>query len=370
MAFDRGPISFTMCTLSKELPDDAIEKFAEKKGYSLDTVLDEPQVGWVSGRHLLDTQINEETLYAGAYLHLFHRCALRKVPTSLLKAEIRIEELALMQSMNSQTISRKQKKEIKEDVTDRLLKNMPPSLSGIPCVIDKVNETLYLGAASKSQIDQFLLLFYESIGFEPVPLTPEIIVDLLHKTKPDSIPAVKFSRNAPNPESSDDLIGRDFATWIWYFQEIENGTFEVDNLGEFSIMIDGPLVLAADGNGALEVVVKKGLPTISAEAKAALSVGKKIRQAKFTLVRNDEIWSFTLDADSFAFRSMTLPVIDAQLDLVSHFEERIRLLDIFRRAFLQLFDHYFTLVTDSKKLQDKSESFYNWVESIDTESAN
>ncbi len=350
MAFDRGPVSFTMCTLSKELPDDAVEKFAEKKGYSLDTVLDEPQVGWVSGRHLLDTQIDDATLYAGSYLHLFHRSAQRRVPPSLLKAEIRIEELVLMQAMNSQSISRKQKKEIKEDVIDRLLKNMPPTLRGIPCVIDTVNQILYLGAASKSQVDQFLLLFYESIGFEPAPLTPGAMVELLHNTKPDSLPIVKFSRNAPNSESGDNLIGRDFATWLWYFQEIENGTFEVDSLGEFSIMIDGPLVFAADGNGALEVVVKKGLPTISPEAKAALSVGEKIRQAKFTLVRNDEIWSFTLDADNFAFRSMTLPVIDAQLDLVSHFEERIRLLDIFRRAFLQLFNRYFTLITDSNKL--------------------
>ena len=97
-------------------------------------------------------------------------------------------------------------------------------------------------------------------------------------------------------------------------------------------------------------------------------VGKKIKQAKFTLVRNDEVWNFTLDADNFSFRSMTLPNIEGQLDPISHFEERIRYLDIFRRSFLQLFGRYLTLVTNTKKLQDMSESFHNWVENIDTDS--
>ena len=241
MPFDSGPVSFTVCKMPKSLPEDAIERFQEKKGYSFETLLDDPQIGWVTGRHLLDTQIEHDSAYFGGYLYLFLRHAVRKIPPSLFKAECRIEELALMKSMNSVFISRKQKKEIKEAITERLLKEMPPTLTGTAFVLDSQAEILYLAATSQSKIDQFMSHIHETIGFEPYALTPETMAEYFFDAKQTSYPTLLISEKSSDSEEGDLFLGRDFLTWLWYFQEIEGGTFSVNDLGSFSIMVDGPL---------------------------------------------------------------------------------------------------------------------------------
>ena len=368
MAFDKGSISFTICKMGKEMPEDAIEKFAEKKAGSLESVVDEPQVGWVSGRHLLDTRIDNETAYAGGYLHLTLRTVQKKIPPSLLKAEMRMEELALLQAEKAESLSRKQKKEIKKVITERLLKDMPPSITGISFVVDQNTGIIYLGSTSQSQIDQFLRVFYETIGFEPISLISETASEVLYNINPDSLPIVNFSPKITHTESDNISLGRDFATWVWYFQENEGGTFEVEDSGTFNVMVDGPLVLAADGRGALEAVIRKGLPTTSSEAKAALLVGKKLKQAKFTITKDDQNWTFTLDADNFSFRSMRLPEVEKGLDPMSQFQERIKYLDMFRKGFMGLFKRYLDLVIDSQKMVEISEKFHQWIENLDNES--
>lgn len=365
MPFDSGSISLTICSLGGEMPEDAVSLFASKAGYSLDTVLDSPQIGWVSGRHLLETRIDDETAYAGGCLHLNLRSAQRKVPASLYKAEVRVEELAHMQAMECSYLPRKQKKEIREEVGERLLKDSPPTLTGTPFVVDTPNSLIYVGTTSQPAIERFRVMFYETIGFEPMPLTPESSAELLYKVDPNELPSVRFSSKAPAPDDDETVdIGRDFATWLWYFQEVEGGSFRLDELGYFNIMIDGPLVFAADGCGALETVVRKGLPTISPEAKAALLVGKKLKQAKFQIVRDEDIWQFTLDADMFGFRGLSLPDVDRKLDPASHIEERIRHLGMFYTVFFELFERYLKLVSDKNRLHSQTKKFDTWIAGI------
>ena len=368
MSFESGPISFIICKLGTAMPDDAVEKFSEKKAWSLETVLDEPQIGWVSGRHLLDTRIDQETAYSGGYLHLSLRSAQRKIPASLLKAEIRMEELAYMKEKTVDSVPRKNKKAIKEAITDRLIKDMPPSLTGIPFVVNSINNMIYLGTNSRSQIDQFLSYFCETIGFEPIPLTPPIAAEILYNTDPNSLIELTFAPKPFDSKSDEISIGRDFATWLWFFQENEGGTFEVEDFGTFGVLVDGPLVFASEGRGALEAVVRKGLPTSSAEAKAALLVGKKLKQAKIIIARDDQSWVFTLEADSLAFRGMTLPEIEEGLDSASRFQERITLLNIFHKAFSSLFKRYLNLARDTQKVMEISDKFHQWIEHLDAES--
>jgi hypothetical protein len=62
------------------------------------------------------------------------RQAERKVPAALLKAECRMEELATMAAEGKAYLKAKQRAEIRQSVTDRLLPNMPPQLRAIPFV--------------------------------------------------------------------------------------------------------------------------------------------------------------------------------------------------------------------------------------------
>ena len=363
MPFIRGPVSFTICKLPKKLPEDCLEKFAAKKGYSLETILDEPQIGWVSSRHLLDTRIDEETAYTGGYLHLVLRSAVRKIPPSLYTAECRIEELAALASEKVQSLSRKQRKEIRESVKERLIKSMPPVLTGIPFVIDSTKDLLYLGATSAAQIGLFTNYFLETLDFAPIQMIPEIATEDLFKVNPDAVPTLQIAKFCAGDNGAEKSLGRDFITWMWFFQEIEGGTFDVDGLGTFSIMLDGPLSFTADGNGGQEATVRKGLPTVSAEAQSALLTGKKLQRAKCSLVRDDEVWEFTLDATNFGFRSMRLPDID-EMEPHSQFQERVKYLNMFQRAFFRLFKLYLDTIGDSSRYNALVPKMQDWAKNL------
>ena len=86
----------------------------------------------------------------------------------------------------------------------------------------------------------------------------------------------------------------------------------------------------------------------SAEAKAALSVGKKLRKAKIMLARSDaEKWVFTFDADTFAFSGLTLPEGEEQ-ELNSRFEERVMFLHLLHEAMEGYFKLYVEAVTGDR----------------------
>lgn len=362
MPFDRGNATFRMCHLPKPLPEDALERFAAKAAQGLEFVRDEPQWGWVSGRHLLERRIDEETAILGGYPHLHLRQAERKIPASLLRAECCMAELAQLAESKAERLNRKERKAIKEEITAELLPKMPPQLSGTPFVIDAADSRLYVGAASQKQLDMFLGYFCETQGFEPVPLTPDIIsTDLLH-VDPDLIPPLNFSPDLPDTSAGGGL-GQNFLTWLWYYQEEQGGALPPTQLGSFGLLVDGPLVFVAEESGALESSIRKGMPTLSAEAKAALLVGKKLKRAKLVLARDREEWSVVLDADEFVFRSMRLPEGEA-LDPGSVFEERITNLYVFQKVFLALFERFVTQFSDRAQVVSFQKKAKQWVQDM------
>jgi phage gp36-like protein len=359
MPFDSGTVSFRVCMLPQDMPEDALARFAAKAAGPLEQVKDEPQVGWVSGRHLLESRIDDETAFMGGYLHLVLRTAQRKIPSSLLRAQCRMAELTLLAETGQETIGRRQRKEIKEDISQQLLPQMPPQLSGVPFVIDAAAKRLYLGAASDKQLEAFSAFFHQTIGFEPIPLTPEVLVVDQLESAPEEFSALNFSPDQPDSMAAGTL-GQNFLTWLWFYLEEHEGKLPRTQLGEFSMVVDGPLVLVAEGPGALESAIRKGMPTISAEAKAALTVGKKLRQAKLIMARGNERWETTVDADSFVFRGMKLPEGEA-LDPGSIFQERINNIYVFETLFLQLFKYYLNQISDRANIQQIQAQAQNWV---------
>jgi hypothetical protein len=96
MPFERGNFAVTMFSLPENLPENHLELFNKYKAGGLDSVKDEPQIGWVGGRHLLETEINESTAVCGGMIYLSLRKAERKIPASLLKAVCKRDEQKYM----------------------------------------------------------------------------------------------------------------------------------------------------------------------------------------------------------------------------------------------------------------------------------
>lgn len=339
MPFESGTTALIFCNLSGKMPQDYLERLAKNCAGKLDDVRDEPVTGWVSGRHLLENEISQTTAVFGGHLYVNLRKAERKIPSQLLNAICRREELAYMQANNSLSVPKKEKKRIKEDAIERNLMKMPPSISAIPLVVDMASNVMYVGTASLKSFDTIASEFLKAMEIEPIPVTVRELMFKYFKKGESDLPNVSFNGRPcgePTP-------GRDFLTWLWYYSEAHQGMLKVGDLGVFNLVIEGPLTFAINGDdapGASESTVKKGCPQISAEAKAALAVGKKLRKAKIMLARGDaEKWSFTFDADTFTLSGVSLPETES-MELNTRFEERVLFLNLLQNALETYFQKF------------------------------
>ncbi len=354
MPFESGTFTMTMFEFSSPLPDDAADYFAANKAGTLDNIGEEPQIGWVTGRHLLDTAITGESCQCGGCYYLCLRKGEKRIPASLLNAICRREELAYMESNNLDFVPSKIRKQIKIDVKDRYLPKMTPALSALPMVIEPNEKTLFLGASSLTQQEYFIEHFMNTIKLEPLPINPGYWLSKFFQTTEASFPNMNLAKNPSAPDEP--AIGRDFLTYLWYAGEKEiKAKHQI--YGEFDAFVEGPLtfVHSSEARGAQETVVKKGEnPLRSAEAKAALAAGKKLKKAKLHLCKDNEDWSCTFDADSFSFSSVKLPEVEG-MGRDEQMAERVEKMIIFKEAlgeFFKLFAGTFMSPEFDKAQQD------------------
>ncbi|OGV51047.1 MAG: hypothetical protein A2017_12735 [Lentisphaerae bacterium GWF2_44_16] len=364
MPFESGSFTLSIFRMPEKLPENYLELFASNNAGTLDSVKDEPISGWVSGRYLLETRIDEETAISGGHLYLNLRTAERKIPSMLLKAICRREELAYIQANKAISVPSKIRREIKEEAVEKNLMKMPPTISAVSFVIDMASGLLYLGTGSTAQIDNFLGCFHKTTQLEPLQLNIEDMMERLFKGRESDLPTLTFSADAGKDEGP--APGRDFLTWLWYYSEKEGGSVKLDKYGEFEMMIEGPLTFAfsEEAKGSAETNLKKGNPLRSAEAKAALNVGKRLKKAKITIVRGEEIWTCSFDADKFVFGGVSLPDGE-EMEPDSRFAERINYLHIFQLVIQEYF-RTFVAATKDSELQALEKKIQKWAKERDS----
>ena len=338
MSFEKGSLSFRILFPARKLSSDDLPAFAAAALPPIDTLSEEEMHGWVAGRHLLDRHIVEETAYLGGHLRLALSQVQKKVPPSLLAAECALEELATMEAENKSFLNQQTRREIKRRVRERLLPDMPPQLKGIDFVFDDRSGLLYATATSEKQLDAFTLALSQSVGLSAEPADPETLAVHLERINVRDWPPVSFSENVRN-DAVDAGAGRQFLTWLWYGSEMRSGLIDVPDVGEIAYRIEDPLSLVMEGLGAHETVLKKGNPMHGAETRAALLSGKMLKKANIFFARGEEEWSCSFDADTFVFRGLKLPPTESY-DRIGRFQERMILLDVFRRIFFLLYGRF------------------------------
>jgi hypothetical protein len=222
MSFESGSVAVRLFYVVKGLPKDAVERFNRHVAPPLKNLGSQSQQGWVGGRHLLDVPITDENAYYGGYLRLALVKAERKVPSSLLRAECMLEEVAYMRAEGKPFVDRKARSEIRKQVMNRLLPTMPPTLKGIPFIYDERDRILYAGALSDNQLDVFLIHFKATVGVDLIPIAAGTAA-----AKRRSINVADWSKTSFSPEVPDtemeDTPGLDFLTWLWFASEARGG---------------------------------------------------------------------------------------------------------------------------------------------------
>jgi hypothetical protein len=338
MSFESGSVTFRMFYLPQPFPKDYIERFANRAAPPIKTLGNTPIRGWVTGRHLLDNKITQDSALHAGYLRLTLMQAERKIPESLLRAECRMEELVRIQAEGRAEIDRRTRIEIRKEITERLLPTMPPQLRGMALVHQPGTDFLYAEATSDKQIDALEANFRETMGFGLIPASP--VHAAAHRLRRDirDLPPSSFS-----PDCEDDTVennpGQDFLTWLWFYSECRGGIITLKDNNTYALMLEGPLTFVLEGQGAHETVLRRGTPELSVEAKIALLSGKKLRRARLLLARGQETWQVSIDADQFSFRGLKLPEGE-KLDPISRFQERMTSINTFNNSFLEIYDRF------------------------------
>lgn len=361
MPFDRGSVSFRMLELPRRFPADWLERFSAEAAGSLESVGEGQQRGWVTGRHLLDAHLTEETAMHAGWVRLALRLAERKVPAALLQAECRMEELAAMAAEGKAYLKAKQRAEIRRSVMERLLPEMPPQLKAIPFVYQPGADHLYAAALPVSQLDMFNAALVATLGFGGEPATPETLGAKLRRVDLRDLPGASFSPEMEG-EAMEAAPGREFLTWLWFKAETQNGRMALAEGRELGVLVEGPLTFTHEGNGAHAAVLKKGAPENSIEARTCLLGGKKLKEAKITFALDEQnTWSFGIEADQFLFRGLKLPQGEGPLDAVSRFQERMIYLEQWREIFLDLFGAFVDVRSETRKWKATLSDIREWV---------
>jgi hypothetical protein len=257
-------------------------------------------------------------------------------------------------------VDRKTRSEIRKEVMNRLLPQMPPTLKGIPFVYDERAELVYVGATSDSQLDAFRFHFLSTVNVDLIAVDASTAAAKRRGLHTRTWNKTSFSPEVPDAEM-DDTPGLDFLTWLWFVSEAREGIFKSQEFGELAVAVEGPLLLTRAGNGAHVTALREGLPTVSAEAKTALLGGKKLERAKLLLARADETWSCAFDAEKFNFRSVKLPDPKETLDPASRFQDRIQKLGLFRDMLMALFDRFLAERSAPAKWAATTKEIHQWV---------
>lgn len=359
MSFETGSIAVRMFYLDHAMPQDAIARFAKHAAPPLKSMGTETAQGWVGGRHLLDVPITENNAMYGGYLRLVLLKAERKVPNSLLRAECMLEEVAWMHTENKQFVDRKTRSEIRKQILARLLPDMPPTLKGIPFVYDSRARLIYAGALSETQTDAFTFHFHNTTGIKLIPVSVATAAAERHRIDVRTWSRTSFSPEVPDGEM-EETPGLDFLTWLWFASEAHGGIFKSKEFGDVGVQLEGPLLFTRAGAGAHEMALRKGLPTVSAEAKTALLSGKKLRRAKLLISCHDETWSCSFDTELFVCRALKLPDPKEVLEPVSRFQDRMLKFDVFRCLLLELLDRFLAERAASKKWAATQKEIHKW----------
>jgi hypothetical protein len=222
-----------------------------------------------------------------------------------------MEEMAQRQASGREFLKREEKKQIREEVQERLLQTVPPSLRSYPVVYSVLENCWWTSITSDLVGDLFMEMVHSSLESRIEWIGPEELA--LDAIGPDGIRDLRPTSFAINreggPSDGDALaeLGPDFLTWLWFRTETEGPVFDLGDLGEVEVLIEDDLMLEGEQGIARRSSVKSGLPTHSAEAKAALSVGKKLCRCRWGITQGDDVWMGQFDARAFVTRSLKIP---------------------------------------------------------------
>lgn len=343
MGFFSGRVTFTRFRITGLSPGQFGPEYLERLennaiGKSRVASKDGVEVGWTAGDHLLDTTFDLAKNIVNDTLHVAMRVDSQKLPSDLLRAYYQIELQALAAGNPSGIPSGRQKKEARQTARERLEAEAADGRflkrKLIPVLWDGQSNELLVGSTSATMVDRLHTLFEQTFGLSFEPLSAGRQAFLLAEPRQqtrgidDATPASFISGVSPSEyawlpdETTRDFLGNEFLMWLWFMLDADTDTIPLSDGSEVAVMLSRTLVLECPrGQTGKENITSEG-PTRLPEARRAIQAGKLPRRVGLIVVRHDQQYELTLQAESLAVSGAKLPAPETT-DERARLEERI-----------------------------------------------
>lgn len=171
--------SFCRYRIHGDLPSPFGEEFHERltKGRFLPLHAEEERTfGWVTADNLLVTEFNVDTVVRGDYAAFALRIDQRRVNARLLRAQVDLEVTARLKAARDSggpaKLGREERKELREDLRLKLLRESNPSVDAITVLVHPRRKIVTVLSLAKRANELVRVHFLDTFEATLAPLTP------------------------------------------------------------------------------------------------------------------------------------------------------------------------------------------------------
>jgi DNA recombination-dependent growth factor C len=172
-----GSCSFTRYRVEGILPEDYLEVFPGRISRftfrNIDEASDqERSAGWVNIMDTFDNRLSAMEYLKEPCIALSWRVDERKVPPKALKRYCREAEENIKESEELESLSKKRRREIKEDLQIKLMKRVIPRSQTYDMIWNLRASTVIFGSVGNNLCDEFAEFFMQCFGLHLKPVFP------------------------------------------------------------------------------------------------------------------------------------------------------------------------------------------------------
>lgn len=360
MGFLSGTMTFERYWITKDptpaLGSDHIEVLEKFSiGNRESVALDEPNVGFIAGDHLLDMKFAVEKNIIGDALHFGVRVDSDQIPGAIKNAWLQMELLPLTVDNPSGKPTKAQREEAKELVEARCAEEMATGkfrrMQQTSILWDASNDEIYVGSTSPTANEACVDLLQRAFEIELDHVSSGKLahtyateykqLGALYEISPAAFVTEEGAGSVTwwnGMGENYDYLGNEFLLWLWWQWETESDTIQLSDESQISGMFARTLALDCPRGESGKETISAESPVALPEAALAIRSGKLPRKAGLTLVRNNEQYDFSLQAEQFSVGSAKITQIGA--DGVMEPEERLQSLRNFSESLDLLFDAF------------------------------
>jgi hypothetical protein len=273
---------------------------------------EEVSVGWVTPGDATGDSFEAEDMCAGSAGWLRFRRDVKKLPAARLQMEIANAERA-----RGKRLSARERRELKDHLHEQLLPGILPRTTLTDVLVSGDCRTALLLTSGASARDALGELTNGALQFYPTRLSAGELATRVHGDAVGKLQREVWPGGGPKQRTlalNGDFLGDEFLLWLWWQSEVDGGTFLLpagreggeDRLYRECGVVVHELVAFEAEDEATSLVLRHGLTTRAAEARAALREGRCPTKLRLLIAEGSREWFVTLDG-SLAMGSVRLP---------------------------------------------------------------